>query len=162
MKLYEIDREIEAALEGAIDPETGEIIASDLFEVYEALQIQRDEKIENIGLFIKDLKAEAAAIREEEKALAARRRAAENKAESLEGYLQFNLHGEKFKTPRLAVSYRKSQKVEVDENRLNEIPEEYLRYKDPEVDKKRVSEALKSGQAVPGCKLVDNISMIIK
>lgn len=162
MTLYELTQGIEEALEGAIDPETGEIIASDLFEAYEALELQRNEKIENIGLFIKNLEADAKAIREEEKALASRRKTCENKAESLKQYLQFCLHGEKFQSPRLAVSFRKSQKVDVDENRLAEIPEQYLRHKDPEVDKTAVKEALKAGETVPGCTLVDNVSMIIK
>ena len=162
MTLYEIDKNIEAALEGAIDPETGEVIASDLFEAYERLQMERDQKVENIACFVKDLKAEAAAIREEEKSLAARRRAAENKADRLSQYLEFSLHGEKFKSARCSVSDRKSSKVEVDENRLNEVPERFLLYKDPEVDKKAVTEALKAGQDVPGCTLAETVSMIIK
>lgn len=162
MKLYEINAAIEQALEGAIDPETGEVIASDLFEAYEQLQMERDEKIENIVCYIKDLDAESKAIREEEKALAARRKSAENKGDRLRSYLQFCLQGEKFKTARCSVSFRHGQKVEVDENSLAEIPEQFLRYKDPEVDKKAVTEALKAGEAVPGCSLVDSVSMIIK
>lgn len=162
MTLYEIDQAIQAALEGAVDPESGEIIDEELLAAYNQLQMDRDTKIENIGCFIKNLEADAKAIKEEAKTLAARAKAAENKAGHLREYLQFCLAGEKFQSPRLAVSFRRSTKVEVDENRLFEIPDDYLRYKEPEVDKKRVSEALKAGEAIPGCTLVESTSMIIK
>lgn len=162
MTLYEIDKAIQEALEGAVDPESGEIIDEELLAAYDQLRMDRDQKVENIGLYIKNLEADAAAIKAEAKNLTARAKAAENKAEHLRNYMQFCLNGQKFQSPRLSVSFRRSQKVEVDQNRLFEIPEDYLRYKDPEVDKKRVSEALKAGEDIPGCTLVDSVSMIIK
>ena len=162
MTLYEIDKAIQEALEGAVDPESGEIIDEELLAAYDQLRMDRDQKVENIGLYIKNLEADAAAIKAEAKNLTARAKAAENKAEHLRNYMQFCLNGQKFQSPRLSVSFRRSQKVEVDQNRLFEIPEDYLRYKDPEDDKKRVSEALKAGEDIPGCTLVDSVSMIIK
>lgn len=162
MTLYEINELIENVLANCYDPETGEIYDEELMVQYDSLQMEKAEKVENIICFIKNLTADANAIREEEKALASRRQSALKKAEHLQSYLQFCLQGEKFSSPKGAVSYRKSQKVEVDENRLSEIPAEYLRYKDPEVNKTEVSKALKAGKEVPGCTLVDNVSMIIK
>ena len=162
MTLYEIDQAIMQALEGATDPETGEIIDEALLEEYEQLQMDRETKIENIGCYIKDLEAQANAIRAEEWALADRRRVAENKAKHLRNYLQFCLDGQKFQSPRLAVSFRKTKKVVFDEAHLYDIPDEYLRYKEPELDKKLVGMALKEGKTIPGCELVDNLSMIIK
>lgn len=162
MTLYEIDNAIREVLENAADPETGELVDEALLEQYDKLIMDRDQKVENIGLYIKNLEADAAAIKAEAKNLTARAKAAENKAEHLRNYMQFCLNGQKFQSPRLSVSFRRSQKVEVDQNRLFEIPDDYLRYKDPEVDKKRVSEALKAGEDIPGCTLVDSVSMIIK
>ena len=162
MTLYEIDNAIREVLESAADPETGELVDEELLEQYDKLIMDRDQKVENVGLFIKNLEADAKAIREEEKALADRRRAAENKAEHLRNYLQFCLGGQKFSTPRLTVSFRKSKKLEFDEAHLYDIPEDYLRYKEPELDKKRITEALKAGEDIPGCSLVENVSMIIK
>lgn len=162
MTLYEIDNAIREVLESAADPETGELVDEALLEQYDKLIMDRDQKVENIGLFIKNLEADAAAIKAEAKNLTARAKAAENKAEHLRNYLQFCLDGQKFQSPRLSVSFRRSQKVEVDQNRLFEIPDDYLRYKDPEVDKKRVSEALRAGEDIPGCTLVESVSMIIK
>ena len=93
MRLYEINEEIMQC----VDFETGEVIDEGKLN---DLQMLREEKIENIGLWIKDLKAEAKAIAEEVKALNARKKAAENKAESLKQYLAMVLDGEKFKTAR--------------------------------------------------------------
>ena len=84
MTLYEIDN---AILE-CIDLETGEIIDIDKLN---ELQLKKETKIENVALWIKDLKAEAEAIKAEKLALAERQRVAENKAESLKRWLAFAL-----------------------------------------------------------------------
>ena len=63
MNIYEIEQ----AITDLVDPETGEITD---FEALDALSMARDEKIENVALWTKNLNAEAKAIREEEKALA--------------------------------------------------------------------------------------------
>ena len=67
MTLYEINAEI-ASL---VDEETGELLDYDRFA---DLQMERDAKIENMALWVKDLDAEAAAIKAEETALAERRK----------------------------------------------------------------------------------------
>ena len=76
MSLYHIDQAILAL----VDPETGEIMDG---EAFDQLQMERETKLENIALWIKNLKAENAAIRQEEKALAERRKAGENKVERI-------------------------------------------------------------------------------
>ena len=58
MNLYEINE----ALYGCVDEETGEIIDA---EKLEALSLAFDEKVENIALWIKNLLADAAAIKAE-------------------------------------------------------------------------------------------------
>ena len=63
MTLYEID----SAIMDCVDEETGEII--DL-EKLEALNIERDKKVEGIALAVKNYAAEAKAIKEEEEKLA--------------------------------------------------------------------------------------------
>ena len=154
--IYDIDREIE----NCVDPETGEIIDEKRLD---ALQMAREKKIENILLWIKNLKSEAGAIREEEKKLADRRQSDEKKAESLTQYVQNVLNGEKFKTSRVVVSYRKSEAVIVDDLQLiQETCDEYLKYKDPEPDKAKIKAALKDGITVPGCHLEERQNITIK
>ena len=160
MKLYEIDNAIDELIRNSVDPETGEII--DITDQLDALQMDREAKIENIGLLIKNMTAEAAAIRNEEKALADRRRAEENHVERLKNYLMASLGGEKFSTAKVAISYRKSTAVYIEDEVefLREHPE-YARIK-TELDKASVKDALKNGEAVSGAALEERSSMIVR
>lgn len=152
MKLYEIDDAILAC----VDPETGEADEDKL----NALLMERNVKIESIALWIKNLLADAAEIKQEEKAFAERRKAKENRAESLRKYLAGYLDGQKFETAKVAVSFRHSKRVEVTD--MSKLSDEYMRYKEPEVDKKKLMEELKAGIKIDGAELVDNVSMTIK
>ena len=158
MTLYDINHQIEEAYYNSIDPETGEIIG-DLSSL-DALQIAREEKIENICLFYKNLISDAEAIRAEEKKLAERRRACENHAERLKKYLADNLQGEAFKTARAAVSWRRSTSVNVTD--VYALPDEYIKMEDPKPIKTEIAKALKAGKEVTGAELVESQSMSIR
>ena len=153
MKLYEIEN---AILE-CIDTETGEVID---IERLNELQMERETKIENVACWIKDLKAEAEAIKAEKQKLADRQRVAENKAESLKNWLAYALDGQKFSTARCAVSFRKSESLEVSEEA--KIPEEFLRYKEPEINKADLKKAVKAGLVLDGVQLVEKSNISIK
>ena len=158
MKLYEIDN---AILE-CIDMETGEVIDA---EKLDALNMERDAKIENVVLWIKDLKAEAEAIKAEKLTLAERQKIAENKVESLKKWVAYALGGQKFSTAKCAVSFRNTESVEVTEEGLEVLMKEHdelLTYKAPEPNKKAIKDAIKEGLNVAGVQLVQNISTIIK
>ena len=159
MTIYEIDNEIM----NCIDVETGEVIDT---EKLNDLQMERDAKIENVALWIKELKAEAEAIKNEKQALADRQRVAENKAESLKNWLAYALNGEKFKTSKCSISYRNSESVEVTEEGLEALMrdhEDLLTYKTPEPNKKAIKDAIKNdGLTVAGVQLVQKTSTIIK
>lgn len=153
MTIYDIDQ----AILSLVDPETGEILD---YESFEALQMEKEQKIENIALYIKNLTAEAKAIRDEEKNLAERRKTAENKAESLKRYLDTILNGQALKTAKFAVSYRRTESVEIDD--ISKVPEAFLRYSVPEADKTAIKQALKEGQIIDGAHIEENLSMSIK
>lgn len=153
MKLYEIDQ----AIMDCIDMETGEVINEELLN---GLQMERDAKIENVALWIKELKAEAEALKAEKLAFAERQKVAENKMESLKKWLAYALNGEKFKTVRASVTFRTTEKVEVAD--IFKLDENYVRYKDPEADKDAIKKAIKAGQVVAGATLVPSTSVIIK
>ena len=158
MTIYEIDQ----AIMECVDLETGEIIDT---EQLDKLQMERDTKLENVACWIKDLKAEAEALKNEKQALAERQKVAENKAESLKKWLAYALQGEKFKTPKCAISFRKSEAVEVTDEGLNNLMKEHdelLTYKAPEPNKTAIKQAIKDGLNVAGVQLVQNISTIIK
>ena len=153
MTLYEIDQQ----LMDCIDLETGEIIDA---EKLNALQMERNEKIENVALWIKDLKAEIDALKAEKQAFADRQKSAERTLESLNRWLTSALAGEKFKTTKVAVSFRKTKSVQIDN--VLDLDENFLRYKDPEPDKKAIKDAIEAGQTVKGAQLVENTSISVK
>lgn len=158
--LYELDAMIESLLEQE-DPETGELLCD--MEQLEAVLMERDTKIENIALYIKNKTAEAEAIKAEKLALEKRQKSAANKAERAKGFLEEYLKGQKFSTPKVAVSYRKSEQVEVSMAFFTEESNErFLRFKDPEADKTAIKNALKAGETVPGAELVSKTNMILK
>ena len=160
MRLYEVNAALEELLNQQ-DPETGELTCD--LDQLDALMMERDEKLEGLALYVKNADAEAKAIREEEKTLAERRRSLENKAERAKGFLAEQLAGEKFSTPKVAVSYRKSEQVEVSMAFFTEESNErFLRFKDPEADKTAIKNALKAGETVPGAELVSKTNMILK
>lgn len=160
MTLWEINN----AIMDCVDFETGEVID---IERLDALQMARDEKLENIGLYIKNLDAEAAAIREEEKALAARRKVRENKAERLREYLSYSLGGQAFETPRVSVSFRASTRCEVTDEEalvayLQTHRDDCIKYTAPTVDKTKVTRLLKAGDEIPGAVLEQRQNMQLK
>lgn len=154
--LYELSSEL-ANFELEIDEETGELLNADQLE---NIEMERNAKIENICLWIKNLKSDANAYKAEKESFEKKRKAAENKAEALKQYVQFILAGEKFKSSRVSVTYRKSESVECDD--VFKVSDDYLRYKDPELDKTKVKEALKAGIEIDGCKLVEKQNMQIR
>ena len=156
MTLFEINEQIQKAIELGFDPDTGEILD---MTALEQLQIARDEKIENICLYIKDLMAEEVALKTEEVKLAGRRMHDEKKVASLKRYLQEMLAGQKWKSSKAAVSYRKTQAVVIDD--INALKPEFLRVK-TEPDKTAIKDVLKAGAAVAGAHLEDRQSMSIK
>ena len=153
MNLYEIN----SAIMDCVDMETGEIID---MEALENLQMERNQKIEGIGCWIKNLLADAKALKEEKDNLAARQKVAENKAASLKAYLSSYLNGEKFKTAKVSISYRKSDSVNIAEGAV--IPEEYLKYSEPTPDKIGLKAALKAGEKIQGISLVTSNNIQIK
>lgn len=158
MTLYEINQELENVFINMVDPETGEILEGTY--VLDALTLERNEKIENIACLIKNLESDAEAIKAEAKKLTARAKTCENRAEWLRKYLADKLHGEEFKSPRAAVSWRRSESVKV--NDLWKLPEQYIRIADPEPDKKALKKALKAGEAIEGAELVQSMNLQIK
>ena len=92
MTLYDIDARI-AALEArcddaeTIDEETGEIVRIDLDAELTALRMAREEKLEHVACWGKNLTAYIEGAKAEEKKLADKRRAAERRAESLKAWL---------------------------------------------------------------------------
>lgn len=161
MNLYAINDLITQAFESAVDMETGEIVNAEAYEALDSLQMAFDQKTEGILLWIKNLTAEAEALKKEKLAFAERQSAAERKAESLKKYISGVLCGNKFQTEKVSVTWRKSEAVEYAGN-VYDLPEEFLKYKEPEINKTELKKRLKAGEVIAGAELVQRNNMQIK
>lgn len=160
MTLWEIDKRISDILETGmhIDEETGEVF---LQEDLDLLNIERDEKIEGIALYVKNLKAEAEAIHTEIERLKDRAESKKKKAERLAQYLSCVLCGKKFETAKTSLCFRKSYVVQINNELL--VPEEFMKIKtEKKPDKTAIANRIKCGEFVPGCELVEKNNLQIK
>ena len=158
MNLYEIEQEIMSC----VDMETGEIID---FEKLDALTLERDRKIENIALWVKNLEADAKAYKEEKDSFAQKQKSAESKAKSLKEYLSGYLAGTPYKSTKVNVSFRSSKAADVfDLDALMKYDDcdSYLKYSDPTPDKTAIKNAINNGIELPGCRIVENSNIQIK
>lgn len=158
MKLYELDAMIEA-FEFEIDEETGEILNDGELAM---LEMEREAKIENIALWIKNLNAEVEAYKREKESFQKKEKQAEKKIESLKYYLKFILNGEKFKSNRVTISYRKSESVMLSEDFADECDLRFLIPQEPKIDKLKIKKALKLGEKIDGAFLIEKQNIQIK
>lgn len=159
MNLYDINADIEFVY-SQVD-EDG-MLTDEAMEQLQNLAINESEMVEGVACKIKNLNAKAKALKEEERSLADRRKAAESAVEKSKAYLLniLLLKGmKKYETPRAVVSYRNSEAVSIDDDTL--IPEDFKTY-EPKISKTQIKEAIKAGQEVPGAKIVSNQSLQIK
>lgn len=171
--LYKIDSKLETLINDAFDLETGEVYEDEesLAKAIDECQMDLETKLENIGLYIKNLSADVEMFKKEEDNLKARRKSAENKIESLKRYLNGYLSAVyprdedrvkwKLKTPRIVLGYRKSTTVEVPD--LSKLAKKFIKKKVEEsADKMAIKEALKAGEKVKGAYLQENINLSVK
>lgn len=159
MNLYQLTQEylsLQSLLEDPdMDPQAVE-------DTLEGLGGELEEKADSLACVIKDLEADALAMKKEADALAQRAKSRTARAERLREYLfqQMRLVGlRKIETSRNRISIRKtppSLRLE-DAPRFLEWAREnrpdLLREKPPELDKSAVRDALKAGDPLPGAKL---------
>ena len=160
--LYDIDQEIL----DCVDLETGEILDG---EKLTALQMEREKKLEGVALWVKDLKAEAEAVKAEADKLNSRKKALDNKIDSIKTWLLAALNGEKLKTPRCNVYQTHSQKVVIDDEKAlidmfmgSSFGEKFLRMKEPEIDKNALKDSMKQGYEYEFAHLEETESVVIK
>lgn len=167
-KLYEINKSIEDLLNAVTDPESGEV--TDL-EALDNLLLERDQKIESVILYYKDVQAEYGALLAEISALNERADKLENTANGLKIYLSKALNGAKFKTSKCEVSFRKSESVELTDpygfldwaKEQKDDMSRFITHKESDVPNKvEIKKLLKDGGSLPYCRLVENQNISIK
>jgi len=162
--LYQLAAEHRASLEKLADldlpPET---VADTLESLGGELQV----KAQNIVAFMRNLESTAAAIKEAEGQMAARRKAIEARVVSLKGYVLNAMQAndiQRIDCPLFAISIAKNPPA-VDVYDERQVPKDY--YTDPpppppQLDKKLIAQALKDGADIPGARLAQGVRLSIR
>lgn len=162
MKIYEIPSTLRDLLDRLdADPDTGEV-DGDALAAYAEYHGAATEKLEATACYVRELEAEAEAIKAEEDRLAKRRKALEGKAARLKTYLMPALEAMGGKVKGVMVSLRIGTTQAVKVLDLEALPEAFRRIKttiDP--DKVALKKALKDGETIPGAALEERQSVVI-
>ena len=160
-KLYEINEDILTAIEAARTEaeENDGVVSDNLVNCLESLQIERDDKIEAVALYVKDLDVYSKALDDEAKRIREEKAKTAREIEGLKFYLSNALDGEKFKTAKTSISFRRSEKVVGDD--VESLGSDYIRTK-IEADKTAIKKALKEGVELAGWSLEENRSITVK
>ena len=151
MTLYELTAEYQQLLELAEDPDIPEETLADSLE---ALGMDIEDKADGYAKVIAQLNADAAALKAEIDRLTARKRTIERNVDRMKESLKsaMILTGKtKFKTELFSFNVQKNPvTVVLDEQYIENIPEEYLIPQDPKVDKQKLKDDLKAGRDLEG------------
>lgn len=154
-----------------MSPEEAAAYQQAVKDTMEALTGEIEEQADNLACIVKDLKAQADALKNEADRLSKRAQVKASKAKSLTEYLysQMALTGNrKIETPRNVLTVKKTPAaVKVhDETAFwawaNLGNDDFIRLAAPEMDKKAVREALKAGQEIPGVTLESGETLSIQ
>lgn len=153
--LYEISDQYAAFLSAV---ESGEIPDEAIADTLAGLDGDLEDKIDNIACIIKQLTAEAEAIKAERDALGERQQAKAHKADRLKDYIRQSMvlaGKKKIETARNRVSIGKpTPRVDITSiDALRAAPDVWKPYdygKETNVDKAKLKELLQAGTVVPG------------
>lgn len=135
-------------------------------DTLESLSGELEVKAQSVAHVVRSIEASAAAMLQWAREAQDRARAAQARADHLRDYLSAALLGcgiQRVEGPGIALSFRKSSAVVIDEPAL--LPAQYLRQPEPPPpapDKRALGDALKNGADVPGAHLESRLNLQIK
>lgn len=159
MKLYEIEAVYQSLMDRAEENE-GDI--TDFVHEFEEIRAEFKDKAENYWRMIKNLTAEADALKAEKQRLEKKQKAKENAVQFLKDRLADSMRfmGEdNVKTIFGSLSFRRSESVDIVSEEL--LPEEYFKVVKTPV-KTAISDAIKQGKEVPGAVIKENYSLQVR
>ena len=153
--------EISQDMEQCFDMETGELDEAK----FDALTLEWEQKVEAVALYVKEKRMLVSGMETEKKNLEDRIRVEKNAIDGMNKWLYraiVELGGySKFETPKAKVTFRRSEQVDIVEERM--IPEKFM---DVQVVrkpmKKLIKEAIKGGEQVAGVTLTEKVNTQIK
>lgn len=174
--LYELNKEfytLKDILENdfEVNPETGEIIDNKavIDELFSELSLNLNEKLNNCQSWINSQVAEIKAYEAKTKHYKDLAEVEANKGKQLQKKVDYLIENmktavlltkdKKIETDLFKFTAKKSESVEVQDAEL--LPRAYIRLK-READKKLIKEALKRGEQIEGCSIVEKYSLGVK
>lgn len=161
--LFELAAEYRSVADKLTDMDLPPEVVSDTLE---SISGDLEAKATNVAMFVRNLEASAAAIKEAVAAMSARRKAIENRAASVRQYLLDNMQRTgitKIECPYFKIALRTNPESVVIDNEAA-IPADYLREIPArhEPDKAAMKSALQDGYEIPGARLVRTQRVEIK
>ena len=137
-----------------------------LIGAFETAQEDLAIKLENCCKYIKNQEALIEGLKEEKKRLNAKQKSAENAIERLKKLMKDAVEAsgdKKIPCGTFTVAIQKNPpKLVLDVESVYDVPDEFLKYAEPEVKSKDALDALKAGQVFTWCHLIQEDSLRIR
>lgn len=159
MRVFDYNALFDDLIRNSVDPDTGEIINPDFEAQLAALEMDKEDKIEQAALAYKNAKADVDALDAVIKSLQAKKAGRERARDFFHDWLESQVE-DKFKRPPLVSIYHSSTK-KTDITDEAAIPDEFFTVTKT-VQKDAIKKAILSGQKVPGAQVVDARYIVIK
>ena len=157
--LYELCEEIEVN-------EDGEIVDnSDLLsELFNGLEMQLSDKLENAAYLIKELETSEKALKEESKRLTTKAKVLENRQDRIKDLIKSAIESSgqsKIKTDKFSFSITNRKSLNYDNINMFALDSEFIRTKE-ELDKNKIKDYIKAGGSIDGVYETETQSLNIR
>lgn len=159
MRVFDYNSAFAQLVDESIDPDTGEIINPEFEAQLAALEMKKEEQIEQIGLAFKNARADVEELDAVIKALQGKKAARERSMNFFKALAGTLLDGEKLKTPLVSMYWSRAKRTEIIDE--SAIPAEYLKTTTT-IQKDAIKKAIQGGAEVPGAVLLESDYIVIK
>ena len=146
MTLYDLTNDYMELLQMAEDPDIDE---QAFLDTLEGIEGALEDKADGYAKVMRMLETDTKGIKAEEDRLSARRKTIEGNVSRMKSALQYAMEATgktKFKTQLFSFNVQNNPaSVVMDESDIENIPERFLKYKDPDIDRKAIKDAIKAG-----------------
>ena len=149
MNLYQLTSDYETVLNMLYDEEIDEQM---ILDTLEGIEGEIEDKADGYAKIIRELLSDAEKVKNEKLRLEARQKSFENKAKLLKKNLEktlIQIGKTKFKTELFSFSVQKNGgKLPLIIDEIKEVPEEYFKHTEKELDNTKIREAIDSGKKI--------------
>ena len=151
MTIYEITSDYLQLMQMMEDPD---LDPQTLADTMEGIEGELEDKADNYARVMKNMEADLNGIKAEIDRLSTRKKTIENNIKRMNEALQFSMETTgktKFKTELFSFGIRKNAPaVVMDEPYIENIPERFLKYSDPTINRSAIKEAIQNGEDLEG------------